>query len=89
MALGAEPAGIFRMVLWQGLMVTGIGLVLGIMTAAGATRMMSRFLYGIGAADPFSYTVGCALMLAVSIVACLVPAYRATRIEPMRALRYE
>ena len=89
MALGAEPSNIFRMVVLQGLMVTGIGLTIGVMTAAGATRLMSGFLYGIGAADPFSYGVGCALLVAVSSVACFIPAYRATRIDPVQALRYE
>jgi putative ABC transport system permease protein len=89
MALGAQPSGVFGMIVLQGMMVTGIGLVIGILTAAGATRLMSSFLYGIGAADPFSYEVGCALMVTVSAVACFVPAYRATRIDPIQALRYE
>jgi predicted permease len=89
MALGAEPAGIFRMIVLRGMMVTGIGLVIGVMTAAAATHLMSSFLYGIGAADPFSYVVGSMLLLVVSTVACLIPAYRATRIDPIQALRYE
>jgi len=89
MALGAEPASIFRMVVWQGLVVTGIGLIAGVMIAAAASRLMASFLYGIGAADSFSYAAGCILLVVVSAVACLIPAYRATRIEPIEALRYE
>jgi putative ABC transport system permease protein len=89
MALGAEPSGVFRMIVLQGMMVTGIGLVAGVMAAAAATRLMSSFLYGIGAADPLSYGVGCGSLLVVSAAACFVPAYRATKIDPIRALRYE
>jgi len=89
MALGEVPSGIFRMVVLQGLTVTAIGLIIGVLTAAVATRLMSSFLYGIGAADPFSYGVGCALLVVASSVACFIPAYRATRIEPVQALRYE
>jgi ABC-type antimicrobial peptide transport system permease subunit len=71
------------------MIVTGIGLLAGIMTAAGATRSMSHFLYGIDAADPVSYLIGCVSLMVVSVVACFIPAYRATRIDPLQALRYE
>ena len=77
------------MILAQGLSVTGIGLAVGAIAAAGATRMMSSLLFGIGTADPLSYVAGCVLLLAVSALACFVPAYRATRVDPMESLRYE
>jgi predicted permease len=89
MALGAEPESVFRLILWQGLTVTGTGLLVGILAALGATRMMSSLLYGVGAADPFSFAVGCGLLLAVTALACYIPARRATRVDPLVALRWE
>ena len=89
MALGAEPARIFRLILLQGLWVTGVGLAAGVIAAIGATRMMSSLLFGVGAADPLSFGAGCAMLLTVSVLACWIPAYRATRVDPLVALRYE
>jgi putative ABC transport system permease protein len=89
MALGAQPGAVFLLVLLQGLSVTGIGLVVGVVAAAGATRLMSSLLFGIGAADPFSFGMGCLLLLAISGLACFIPAYRAARVDPLVALRYE
>jgi putative ABC transport system permease protein len=89
MALGAQQGSIFKMILSQGLALTGVGLIIGILAAAGTAHFMSSLLYGIGAIDPISYIVGCGLLLAVAALACFIPAYRATRVDPLVALRYE
>jgi putative ABC transport system permease protein len=89
MALGSRTGGVFWLILSQGLSVTGIGLAFGVVAAAGATRLMSSLLFGIGSGDLLSFGVGCLLILAVSALACFIPAYRATRVDPLVALRYE
>lgn len=89
MALGAEPGGVFRLILSQGLRITGIGLAIGVAAAAGVTRWMSSLLFGLGATDPLSFAVGCVLLLVVAVVACYVPAHRAMKVDPLVALRYE
>jgi putative ABC transport system permease protein len=89
MALGAEPASIFRMVLAQALWITAIGAAAGIIAAVGATQLMASLLFGISAADPLSYAMGCGLLLIVSGMASVIPAYRAIRVDPLVALRYE
>ncbi len=89
MALGAQQSAVFQLILGQGLLITAIGLAIGGVTALAATRWMSRLLFGIAATDPLSYVVGCFVLLAVSTLACFFPAYRATRVDPLVALRYE
>ncbi len=89
MALGAARLDIFRLVLMQGLLVTGIGLTIGILATLAATRTMSSVLFGIGGADPLAFAAGCLLLLTISAIACFIPAWRATRIDPTVALRYE
>jgi putative ABC transport system permease protein len=89
MALGAEPGSVSRMVLWQGLKLAALGLAIGAVAALGAGRWMSSLLYGIGAADPISLAAGCILLLAAAMLGCLLPALRATRVDPLVALRYE
>jgi putative ABC transport system permease protein len=89
MALGAEPRSVFQMILAQGMWVTGLGLIVGSIAAAGATRIMSSLLFGIGPSDPLSYVAGCVLLFAVTGLACFFPAYRATRVDPLVSLRYE
>jgi putative ABC transport system permease protein len=89
MALGADPRKVLRLILSQGLRVTAIGLLAGIGGALGASRLMSNLLFGVGTADPLSFLVGCALLLVIAALACFIPAYRATRVDPLVALRYE
>jgi len=89
MALGARPSDIWRIVFRQGLAIVGAGALIGILAALGLTRVMASFLYGISAHDPLTYlgvTLGIA---AVALLACYIPSRRATRIDPMEALRYE
>jgi putative ABC transport system permease protein len=88
-ALGATRQSIVVLILRQGLTLTGVGAVLGVVGAAVASQAIAAMLFGISRLDPLTY-LGVVLILAiVSIIACAVPAWRAARIDPMVALRYE
>jgi putative ABC transport system permease protein len=88
-ALGASGASLLRLVLTRGLILTTIGLVLGVGGAIGLTRLMKSILFGVGERDPMTMA-GVAVTLAlVSVFACYVPSRRATKVDPMVALRYE
>jgi predicted permease len=89
MALGAQPSTVLRLVMKQGLAVAAAGLVAGLLAAAGAARVVAGALYGIGAADPVSWAAAAVVLLGVSMVANLVPARRAARVDPSVALRVE
>jgi putative ABC transport system permease protein len=89
MALGAERRDILRLVVRQGLLLTGIGVALGLAGAFSVTRLLRTLLFGITATDPIAYTGVSALLVVVAFVACWIPARRATRLDPMAALRYE
>jgi putative ABC transport system permease protein len=91
MAMGAEPAIVLRLVLSEGLWVTGIGLVVGLLCATGATHVMASLLYGVSGPsdDPMSFVVACIVLVMVSTLACSIPAYRAAKLDPLVALRYE
>ena len=87
MALGARPGDVARMVARQGLVVTVAGLTAGLGVAFVLVRSLSTFLYGVTAHDAGSFIAAPAVIIVVSAVACLVPVRRATRIDPLRALR--
>jgi ABC-type antimicrobial peptide transport system permease subunit len=93
MALGADSPRILRMVLGQGSMQTGVGVAFGILLTLGlvgaAGDGIQTILFGVSPRDPFVYTAVVALIAGVSFVASLVPARRATRVDPMIALRAE
>ncbi|HSR52817.1 MAG TPA: ABC transporter permease [Acidobacteriota bacterium] len=89
MVMGARPADIFRLVLKQGLILTVAGVGAGIVLSLGLTRWLSSLLYGVEATDWFTYGSVCLLLLTVAAAACLLPARRATRVDPMTALRAE
>jgi predicted permease len=87
MALGASRVDVLRLVLLQGLWLTGIGLALGLAFALGLTRLIARLLYGIGANDPITVVSVVMLLGAMSLLACYLPAHRAMRRNPVTAIR--
>ena len=89
MALGAQRAQVFRLVLGQGLRLTLSGLGVGIALSLALTRYFKSELYGVTTSDPSTYAVVTFLLCLVSAAACYIPARRATRVDPMVALRYE
>jgi putative ABC transport system permease protein len=88
-ALGADRAQIVAMVLRQGMNLTGIGVVIGFIGAVAASQSLGAMLFGVSRLDPLTYLGVVLLLAAVSAIACCVPAWRAARVDPMMALRYE
>jgi putative ABC transport system permease protein len=89
MALGAVPHEIFRLVLVQGGRLTAVGVALGLFAAGTATRLLQSVLFGISSTDASTFAVVAAVFLAIGSLACIVPARRATSVDPMLALRDE
>jgi ABC-type antimicrobial peptide transport system permease subunit len=89
MALGALPAHVLTMILRESLALVVLGVFLGVGAAIGATRWISSLLFGLSPNDPVTYVSVAFLLVAVALVACLLPARRAARIDPMVALRAE
>ena len=89
LALGAQLGDVLRLVLSQGLKLTIIGAALGLFGAYLATRAITSVLYGVSATDPFTFGLVSLLLIGVALIACYVPARRATKVEPLTALRNE
>jgi putative ABC transport system permease protein len=89
MALGAQGRDVVRMVLRQGLLLTGLGVTLGVAGAAALSGTIRGLLFGVAAADPASYLAALGLLGGAALVACWLPARRATRVDPLAALRHE
>jgi putative ABC transport system permease protein len=89
MALGARRVDVLKLVVRQGMVLTLIGVILGLGGAFALTRVMSTLLFGITAKDPVTFVIVAGLLIAVAFIACFVPARRATKVDPLVALRYE
>jgi putative ABC transport system permease protein len=89
LALGATPAGVLRLVLKESLWLALAGIALGVPAALALTRTMKTLLFGVSATDPVTFAALALLLTAVALLACYIPARRATRVDPMVALRHE
>jgi putative ABC transport system permease protein len=89
MALGAQARDVLKMIIRQGMVLVLVGVGIGLACAVALTRIMSNFLFDITVTDPATYVFIALLLTAVSLVACYIPARRATRVDPMIALRYD
>jgi putative ABC transport system permease protein len=89
MALGARPQDVLRAILQEGAYLGLIGVGIGLAASFGLARLLTGFLFGVGAADPLTFACVAFLMLAVTLVAGYVPAHRATRVDPLVALHCE
>ena len=89
MAVGAQRRDILRFIVVQGVGLSVLGTVIGIIAALGATRYLLSLLYGVQPGDPLTFAVVAILLALVAFAACYLPARRATRVDPMVALRHE
>ncbi|MEK6300049.1 MAG: ABC transporter permease [Acidobacteriota bacterium] len=89
MALGAQSPDVLKLIVKQGMIPVIVGIAVGLAGALALTRVMSNLLFGVGANDPWTFAAIAVLLAAVALVACYIPALRATKVDPIVALRYE
>ena len=89
MALGAARSRVLALVVGQGMALAGGGVAIGLVAAFALTRFLTSQLYGVGATDPVTFTLVSALLVVIALLATLLPAMRATRVDPVVALRDE
>jgi putative ABC transport system permease protein len=89
MALGSTPGQIFQLILGDGLRLTLIGVAIGLVAGIGFARVLSTFLFQVGLIEPLTMISVSVILITVALIACYIPARRATRVDPTVALRYE
>jgi ABC-type antimicrobial peptide transport system permease subunit len=87
--LGAQRRAVFQLVMSYAMRLVLMGTVIGLIAAFGLTHLLASLLYGVSATDPLTFTIVPVVSAAVACLACYLPAWRATRVDPMEALRYE
>jgi putative ABC transport system permease protein len=89
MALGAQTGAVLKLAVGYGMKLVVVGIVIGLIAAFALTRVMSSLLFGVTATDPATFTLISLLLVAVAVLASYIPARRATKVDPIIALRYE
>jgi ABC-type antimicrobial peptide transport system permease subunit len=88
-ALGAQRGTIVGMVLRRGMLLAGVGITAGLLASLAGTRIVSTFLFGVGPRDPWTFVIVTLVLAGTALIAILVPAYRASRVDPIVAIHYE
>ncbi len=88
-ALGAQASDVLRMVVWRGMSLALIGVALGLAAALAMTRVMNNLLFNVSATDPLTFALVALLLVVIALIASFIPARRATKVDPLQAIRHE
>jgi putative ABC transport system permease protein len=89
LALGAQATDVLKLLVGQGMILAAVGIAIGVVLAGALTRLMTNLLFGLSPNDPLTFAVIALLLAGVALLACYIPARRATKVDPLVALRYE